>query len=324
MLNCMNYWNEPLIIAQKSYPRFVGGPLDGITDAPFRQLVRTFCTQSLLYTEMRHAACIAPGGIAARRALRFEPHERPLNFQLAASDTHALGQALERIHAVGVDLIDLNVGCPARNVIHSGCGSALMADMPRLKEILLYLERHTPVPFTVKIRAGFKEQNAVDVAQLVQDCGARALAIHPRLQTQKFQGRPDYVLAARVKRAVTIPVLLSGNVVNWTTAQIAYQETGVDGFLIGRGLWSRPWKLHELNEQSQGKEYTVNTALRVQTALRHLESNLAYYGSPGLYMFRKFLPLYIQGIAGAATLRAQLMVSESVEQVREGLLRVAQ
>ena len=96
-----------------------------------------------------------------------------------------------------------------------------MADMPRLKEILTAFRTHLPIPFTVKMRAGFKCKNAVEVAQLVQDCGADALAIHPRLQPEQFMGIPDYALAAQVKKTVTIPVFLSGNVINWTTARMA-------------------------------------------------------------------------------------------------------
>lgn len=320
----MSYWNEPLIIANHAFPRFIGGPLDGITDSPFRRLVREFSTHELLYSEMRHAACIAPGGVGSQRALKFASLERPLNFQIAASTTVPLAKALERIMQAGVDFVDLNVGCPAKNVIHSGSGSALMADPERLKSILHDIQKYSTVPFTVKIRSGFKQENAVTIAQMIQDAGASALAIHPRLQTQKFQGQPDYDVAARVKRAVNIPVILSGNIVNWQTAKMAYERTGVDGFLIGRALWSRPWKLHELYEHSQGREYLVNSSMRIATALKHIEYMMDYYGPHGIYTFRKYLPLYIHGVLGATNLRTRLMVSTSIDEVREGLLSVVQ
>ncbi len=314
----MSYWQEKITIGNKSYPRFIGGPLDGITDSPFRQLVRQFSKDELLYTEMRHIACVANDKGAAR-ALDFKQFERPLNYQVSANKPECIPVACERILAAGVDMVDLNIGCPARNVIKSGSGSALMADIPRLKLIVTEMRKRIAIPFTVKIRAGFKVVNAVEVAKCIQDCGADALAIHPRLQTQKFEGRPDYVLAAAVKQAVSIPVIISGGVVNWRTAQMVYEATGVDGFLIGRGIWAKPWKLHELNEHANGREFTVDRGMLLRCALKHLGLMIDYYGCRGLYQFRKHLPFYVRGLPQAAQLRARLVVSDSVDEVRSGL-----
>jgi tRNA-dihydrouridine synthase B len=310
----MSFWNEQLSIANLRFPRFIAAPLDGITDSPYRRLIREFSSQELLFSEMRHVACVANDKGAMRS----------LDFQIAANNTEYIARACERIMAAGVDLVDLNVGCPARNVIGSGSGSALMADIPRLREILLAMRQCLSVPFTVKIRSGFKAENAVDVAKLIEDCGASAITIHPRLQTQKFEGRPDYSVAARVKQAVHIPVLVSGNIVNWATAKMVYEQTGVDGFLVGRALWSRPWKLQEMDAHRQGAAYQVDVAVRIQSALRHLEYALSYYGPRGLYTFRKYIPLYIHGALNAAALRKQLMTTHSSDEVREGLLHVVE
>ncbi|MCX5922512.1 MAG: tRNA-dihydrouridine synthase [Candidatus Dependentiae bacterium] len=315
----MSYWNGSIKIGNLEFPRFIGGPLDGITDSPFRKLVREFSSSELLYTEMRHVACIAndKGG---QRALKFEQLERPLNYQVAANSTLYIEKACDLILAKGVDMIDLNIGCPAKNVIGSGSGSALMANVPRLKEIVTLFRKKIPnIPFTVKIRAGFKSQNAVEVAKLLEDCGVDALAIHPRLQTQRFEGRPDYALAAEVKQAVKVPVIISGGVVNWATAKMIHEQTGVDGYLIGRGIWSRPWKLQELREHSQGREYLADNTIVLHSALKHLDYMLAHYGNHGLYNFRKHLPFYIKGAPDAATIRERLVVSHSAEEVQEGL-----
>lgn len=315
----MNYWNEKITIGNLSFPRFIGGPLDGITDSPFRKLVREFSSDELLYTEMRHVGSIsnATGGA---KALKFEQLERPLNFQVAANAVKFIEPACEKILASGVDIVDLNIGCPAKNVVSSGSGSALMADIPRMVEIVTLFRKILPIPFTVKIRAGFKECNALEVAKILEGCGVDAIAIHPRLQTQKFEGRPDYALAAQVKQAVKIPVILSGGIVNWTTARMAYEQTGVDGYLIGRGIWAKPWKLHELREHSQGSLYTVDASVVLQSALAQLEYMLAYYGPQGLYNFRKHLPFYIKGLPEAALLREKLVVAQSVEEVKAGLV----
>lgn len=312
----MNYWHEKIKIGSLEFPRFIGGPLDGITDSPFRRLVRDFSTDELLYSEMRHTGCVAneKGGV---KALEFAQMERPLNFQFAANKVDFIERAVEKVLMRGVDMIDLNVGCPASNVIGSGSGSALMADLPRLELILKEFRRLVPIPFTVKIRAGFKCQNAIEVAKLIQDCGADALAIHPRLQSQKFEGRPDYALVAQVKKSVSIPVIVSGGIVNWATAKMVHEQTGVDGFLIGRGIWGKPWKLKELREHSMGNPYQVSSVQILEYALKHLDFMISYYGPHGLYVFRKHVPFYIRGLSDASVLRQKLVTSTSIDEVRE-------
>lgn len=315
----MSYWSGKIKIGDKEYSRFIGGPLDGITDSPFRKLVREFSPDDLLYTEMRHVACVSnPTGGA--KALKFEQMERPLNFQVAANSTNFIEQACEKIVAAGVEMVDLNIGCPARNVVGSSSGSALMADLPRLKDIVTLFRKVLPCPFTVKMRAGFKEVNAIEVAKMLQDCGVDAIAIHPRTRTQMFEGRPDYALAAKVKQAVSIPVIISGGVVNWATAKLVYEQTGVDGYLIGRGIWSRPWKLKELQEHSLGNPYAVDAKIVLQCALKHLDYMLDYYGPHGLFVFRKHLPFYIKGLPEAAVLRERLVVAKTPQEVKEGLI----
>ena len=314
----MSYWHEHVTIGNLSFPRFIGGPLDGITDSSFRQLVRQFSTQELLYTEMRHVACVA-NDKTGRLSLDFQQSERPLNYQFACGKLDFLDRAIDRVLVAGVDMIDLNVGCPAKNVVNSLCGSALMADLLRLEKILKRMRERISVPLTIKIRAGFTEKNAVDVALLAQDCGVDALAIHPRLRGQRFSGRPDYALAAQVKKALTIPVLLSGNVVNFKTARLAYEQTGVDGFLIGRGMWAKPWKLAELQAHASGQEYVIERRTVLRCALEHLDLMLAQYDRQGLFVFRKHLPFYLRGVPEASAMRQRLVVCSSIDEVKEGL-----
>lgn len=316
----MDYFNQKLHIKQLSFPRFIGGPLDGITDSPFRQLVRDFSQEELLYTEMRHVrSIVTPKGGAM--ALAFEQFERPLNFQVSANAPDFVEEACNKILEAGVDMIDLNVGCPARNVISSCCGSALMANPVMLEKILKEFKRVLPdhVPFTIKIRAGFKQVNAIDIAKLAQDCGVDALAIHPRLQTQAFSGQPDYVLAAAVKKAVQIPVILSGNIVNFKTAHMAYERTGVDGFLIGRGIWAKPWKLEEMKQHAMGNPYLVDSNMVLQVALKHLGLMVQQFGVHGLFRFRKHLPFYVKGHPAASALRSRLFLTDNLDDVKEGL-----
>ena len=315
----MSYWNNKLIIRGKEYPRFMSGPLDGITDPPFRQLVRDFSKENLLYTEMRHVACVV-NKTGGPKALNFLQLERPLNFQVAANSTKFIAEACEKILDKGIDAIDLNVGCPAKNVVKSGGGSSLMAKPELLKSILLEFRKNLPdIPFTIKIRAGYKDKNALDIAKLAQDCGIDALAIHPRLQTEKFLGRPDYNLAYLVKKSLDIPVLISGNVVNWQTAKLVYEQTGVDGFLIGRGMWAKPWKLLELEKNSQNLEFKLEQNVIFGYALKQLNLMLDYYGPRGLLCFRKHLPFYFRGFSEAQTMRKKLIQSNSITDIQNCL-----
>lgn len=318
----MEYFKEKIKIKHLELPRFIGGPLDGITDSPFRQLVRDFSKQELLYTEMRHVrSVVTPKGGAL--ALAFEQFERPLNFQVSANSPEFVEQAVERILQAGVDMIDLNVGCPARNVVSSCCGSALMANPVMLEKILKEFRRVIPdhIPFTIKIRAGFKQVNAVDIAKLAQDCGVDALAIHPRLQTQKFAGQPDYAVAYEVKRALQIPVIFSGNVVNFKTAKMTYERTGVDGFLIGRGIWAKPWKLEEMRQHALGNEFVVDSDMILRCALKHVNLMVQQFGIHGLFRFRKHLPFYVKGHPSATQLRSELVRTECPEDIKEGLVK---
>lgn len=315
----MSYWSENIKIKHLVLPRFIGGPLDGITDSPFRRLVREFSLQELLYTEMRHVACIA-NDKGASRALNFQQSERPLTYQVAANKIDFIAPACERILQAGVDIVDLNIGCPASNVIGSGSGSALMADPERLEKLLNEFRKRLPhIPFTVKIRAGFKQKNAITIAKLAQDCGVDALAIHPRLQSQRFEGQPDYELAAQVKKVLAIPVFISGGIVNWSTARLAYERTGADGYLVGRGLWAKPWKLHELREHASGRPFAVDSTLLIRYALKHFDFMLDYYGPHGLFNFRKHIPFYVRGIKDVGLVRTQLMVERDIEVVRDKL-----
>ncbi len=318
----MSYWNEKVKIGHLSFPRFMGGPLDGVTDSPFRKIVRQFSKEELLYTEIRHVACVAndKGGI---KALAFEQMERPLNYQVTANSTNFIKLACEKVLAKGVDCVDLNIGCPAKNVVGSGSGSALMANLPILEKVLkLFRELLKDVPLTVKMRAGFQTKNAVEVALLAQNCGVQAVAIHPRSRTQRFSGELDYALAAQVKKAISIPVLFSGGIVDFYSAKKVYELTGADGFLIGRGMWAQPWKLKEIKEHAQGNSsFQVSKKTILSCALQQLDNMLEYYGENGLYCFRKHVPFYIKDVPDASAIRNRVVTSDSALYIKEELVR---
>jgi len=315
------FWQETITIGKHSYPRFMAAPLDGVTDSPLRRLIREFSpNEQLLFTEMRHVACVVHE--KDNKSLRYEPIEQPLCYQVSANKTDFIDEAVEKIVAAGFIMLNLNLGCPARCVTRSGGGSALMANIPLLRQIMAKLQRATEgkIPLTVKLRAGFKEKNAYEVAQVVQEYGVAAIAIHPRTAPERFTSRLDFDLVRRVKEVSTVPIIFSGNVNNFSRAKKTYELTGVDGFMIGRALWGAPWKIHEITEEAAGRNFSLSMAKTIRYALKHLSINFDFYGyRVGMNMFKKQLAQYVRGINNAAHHRRELLLLQSGDEMREKL-----
>lgn len=286
------YWNSPLIIKNRPFGRFIGSPLDGVTNQPFRKTARLFSPEALLYTEICHCNAIVHCEPVIWGLEVGEPY---INFQMSAADETFIERACERVLAQGIDMVDINIGCPAQTVISKGAGSALMGDVARLKAVITKFRACIPGTLTVKMRAGFKENNALEVARMLEDLGIDALCVHPRLQTQRFKGEPDYPLVGEIKQHVKIPVMVSGGIKTYADAEAVYEMTGVDGFLIGRALLGKPWLLAQLTAESQGNALVVTPELIRDTTIKHLDAAVAWCGpSRGLASFKKHLKAYLE------------------------------
>lgn len=314
-----NFWGSTITIGSQSFPRFMGAPMDGITDSPMRKIIREFSKNELLFTEMRHVDCVAhePSG----RSLKYDPVEQPLTFQISANRPMSINKAIEKILAAGFTSMNFNAACPAPAVIKSGSGSALMGNLPLLKELLQECLKsiNNRVPFSLKIRAGFKEKNALEVAQIAQDLGMAAIIIHPRTQPERFAARLDYDLVAAIKKAVSIPVIFSGNITNFTVAERVYSNTGVDAFMVGRALWGAPWKIKELTEASHGRTFTVDLPTIFHYIIKHLDFSVAFYGPFGYGHFKKHLAHYIRHIPDATHWRKILLQTQAEQAMRTEL-----
>ncbi len=306
-----NFWLTKINIGGQKYSRFMAAPLDGIIDSPMRQLMRIFSPTELFFTEMRHVGCVAYEKI--ERSVSYVPQEQPLAFQISTSSTRFLEPAVEKVLANNFKFIDLNSGCPAKCVIKSGSGSALMANLPMLKEILTSLKKiiNNRCPLTIKIRAGFKEKNGLDVALLAQDCGVDMLTIHPRTQPGGFSALLDFDLVRQIKEKTSIPIVFSGNLNSFKRIQEAYEKTGVDGFMIGRALWGAPWKMHEILCQQENKEFLLTQREKIEYAIKHLELNVKFYGSHGVHALKKQLSQYLKGFENAREWRNLLLRSQN-------------
>ena len=319
----MGFWDEHISIGGLVGPRFMAAPLDGITDSPMRQLIREFSPDELLFGEMRHVSCVV--NERTGHCLKYDNVEHPIAFQFSANTEKNIVGAVEKVLEAGFESINLNLGCPAKNVVRSGSGSALMADLTQLTLVLKEFMRAIDgrVPFTVKIRSGFKEKNAVEVAQLAEGLGSAAIMIHPRTQPQGFTGLPDHDIVRQVKDAVKVPVIMSGNINSFKRAQKVYDQTGVDGFMIGRALWGCPWKMREITDAAKGETFTLTLPEIINLARRHLQLSLDHYGPRGFHPFKKHLPVYIKGVDNASDIRNELVNSKTAEymfEVLDGIL----
>jgi len=317
-----SFWNKKIKLKNLSFPFFMAAPMDGITDSPMRRMIRKFSKDELLFTEMRHVSCVA--NERSERSLQYNKIEEPLAFQVSANTTEFIDKAVSKICSKKFCMLNLNAACPAKGVVKSGSGSALMADLDRLKEILIALKKELKdkIPLTIKIRAGFKKTNALDVSFLAQDCGCEMIIIHPRLQTGGFSSKLDFDLVKEIKEKVKIPVVFSGNVNSAKRAKMTYEKTGVDGLMIGRPLWGVPWKIKEIISGLEGKEFSISNEEAVKLAIEHLDWNIEFYGDKGFSAFKKHAPQYIKNIEDAARIRKELVTSQSYEEMRAKLERL--
>lgn len=247
-----------------------------------------------------------------------EPH---INFQMSAAGESFIEQACERVLAQNIDMVDINIGCPAYAVVSRGAGSALMGDVPRLITVIKRFRACLPGIMTVKMRAGFKEPNALEVAKLLEDLGVNALCVHPRLQTEGFTGEPDYALVGEIKKRVGIPVLVSGGIKSFADAKSVYEMTGVDGFLVGRALLGKPWLLAQMTAESQGGVWELSHERIHKTMLNHLDAAIDWFGpSRGLAFFKKHLKVYLQQLGVEKKQAVALLQTSNPEKFQE-LLR---
>ena len=281
-------------------------PMAGITDLPFRTIVREFGC-GLAFTEMVSANGLLRGKGKTWRYVDSSPNDRPLGIQLFGSDPATLSEAARIAAGKGADLIDINMGCPVKKVIKTGSGAALMRDPERIAAILGAVRGAVELPLTVKIRAGWspREINALEIGRIAEDFGVDAVTLHPRTVDQGFGGLADWGLIASLKAQLRIPVIGSGDIRSPDDAVRMFQETGCDGVMVGRGCLGNPWIIKNiLSRMSGGAPFAPSLAEREETIRRHLTLATEYYGERvGTRDFRKHLLWYTKGLRGGAQFR---------------------
>ena len=237
-------------------PPLVLSPMAGVTDVPFRALLKRRGGIGLTVSEFISVEGLTRNNPKSKRQMRFHDYERPFAVQIFGGQPARMAMAAEMAQEVGADILDVNCGCPAPKVVKHGGGSGLLKDLPRLETILKEIKKAITIPLTVKIRAGFYDshRNAVEVAKLAEACGAEHIALHGRTKEQAYKGLADWDLVRQVKEVVSVPVSGSGDVVNIEGAFKRWRETNCDGILIGRGAMANPWIFRQIEDASAGRE----------------------------------------------------------------------
>jgi len=281
-------------------------PMEGITDVPFRRIAREHGC-SVVCTQMIHAEALLRGTMRRiQETSALDPQEQPVGLQLCGSDPATISQAASKAEQLGAAFIDINMGCPAKNVVKTGAGAALMQEPQKAGSIIRAVKKSVSVPVTVKIRAGWNEEykTAKEVGLIAETEGASLLAVHARTRSQKFKGRADWALIKDLKNHVKIPVIGNGDVFYPKDVSAMMNKTGADGVMVARGALGNPWIFQE-------KRPLVNEVQKV--LLRHLDLHLSFYSiqKNALMTFRKHLVWYTKGLANSAEFRVKVFKEDS-------------
>jgi tRNA-dihydrouridine synthase B len=314
----------PLRIGSVELPnRVIAAPMAGISDLPFRELAKRHGAD-LVCTEMVSAEALVRGNNGqTRRIMRYEERERPISMQLFGGRPETMAEAARVLCDHGVDLIDINMGCPVKKIIKSGAGAALMREPARAAALVAAVVQAADRPVTVKMRAGWDAAsvNAPEVARACEGAGAAAVCVHARTRADGFGAVRDYDLLRRVKGAVTVPVIGNGGVDSPEVAERLLAEHGCDAVMVGRGALGNPWLFAAIRARLQGEVYRGPSLVVLRdTLLTHLERAVAVHGE-GLAVrrLRKHLAWYLRGLRGAHRAKDEMQRLESARTLQEAI-----
>jgi len=292
-------------------------PMAGVTDQPFRQLCKRMGA-GLVVSEMVTSDVRLWNTRKSSLRMMHSGDPEPRSVQIAGGDPEMLAEAARRNVEMGAQIIDINMGCPAKKVCNKAAGSALLKDEVLVREILQAVVAAVDVPVTLKIRTGWdrENKNGIAVAKIAEDAGIVALAVHGRTRADLYMGEAEYDTIAAIKQAVSIPVLANGDIDSPQKAKMVLAATGADGLLIGRAAQGRPWIFREIEHYlCTGEQLPAPSLLEVERILlEHLAALHAFYGDVmGVRIARKHVSWYLATLPGAREFRAQFNRLDSTD-----------
>jgi len=295
-------------------PLYVLAPLAGFTDLPFRSVVKKFGAD-LTVSEMISSNALIHGSKKTFHMLEKSDNEDPYSVQIAGANIDVVREAVEVLNEQeGIDVIDLNSGCPVPKVVSHGSGSALLNDLKLYGEIIKTIKDTSNKEYTsVKMRLGFESKNHIEIAKIIEDNGADFLAVHGRTRAGKFKAEVDYDAIREIKESVNIPVIANGDIDSYEKAQWVLEHTGADGVMIGRGAVGAPWIFHQLKMGTS----EIDLRLKADIILEHFDQMVNFYGDRGVIIFRKHIHTYSKGYRGASKLRQDVNTLSNVKEFRD-------
>ena len=290
-------------------------PMAGVTNRPFRMICKEFGA-GMVCTEMASARAMFHNDLKTKRLLNTDGEKRPISMQIFGSDEESMAYAAEHVSEIA-DIVDINMGCPAPKVVKNGDGSKLLLDLEKAESILKTVIQHSKVPVTLKIRKGWDKENivAVEIAKIAEAVGISAITIHGRTRSEFYTGKADLDIIKQVKESVHIPVIGNGDVVDGESAKRMFEYTGVDGIMIGRGTFGRPWIFREIMEYLEtGKKMAEPTNdEKLAIIKKHIELAVEEKGEIAVKELRKHIAWYTKNLKNSSEFRNSINKIETKE-----------
>lgn len=292
-------------------------PMAGVTNLPFRIICEKF-GPGMVCTEMASSKAMFHNDQKTKRLLNTEGEKRPISFQIFGSDEETMGYSA-KVLSKSADIIDINMGCPAPKVVKNGDGSKLLLDLEQAKKVMEAVVRNSEVPVTVKTRKGWDKEHVVakEVAKIAEEVGISAITIHGRTRSEFYSGKADWEIIKEIKQSVNIPVIGNGDVVDEETAYQMFEQTGVDGIMIGRGAFGNPWIFRNIKHflETGEKLPQPTNEEKLEIMKQHIELAVQEKGDIAVKELRKHIAWYTKNLKNSSEFRNSINVIEDKQEL---------